>query len=139
MNIEHWGKQHRFLNRLLQQQQHWQRLEQCLHQRLPANLSAHCSVACVNEQKQLVVYANNHLVAGRLKMLLPSQLAALKSIDSRIEGVQIKLRPTPTAKPKTIQRQFSHQALSSFEQAAEQTSHHPELAAALQRFASKRR
>lgn len=139
MNIEHWGKQHRFLNRLLQQQQHWQRLQQCINQSLPANLSQHCSVACINADGQLVVYAHNHLVAGRLKMLLPSKLNTLKRIDSSIQSIHIKLRPNPAPKPKRVQRQFSNHALDSFDDAAEKTAHHPELAAALQRFANKRR
>ena len=55
MNIQHWSRQNRPLQRLLQQQQQWQRLQAFLNQKLPRNLSAHCSVACINEQGWLVV------------------------------------------------------------------------------------
>lgn len=139
MNIHHWSRQNRTLQRLLLQQQHWQAIGTYLSQRLPPNLSQHCSMACINEQGQLVIFAHNHLVAGRLKMLLPAHLTALQQLDSNIRSVQVKLRPTAVAPPKRIKRQFSHQALDSFENAADQVSHHPELAAALTRFAQRRR
>lgn len=138
MNIQHWGRQHGVLQRLLLQQQHWQHLQRYLLQKLPANLSQHCTVACVSADGQLVVFAQNHLVAGRLKMLLPAHLTALQQLDSNICGVHIKLRPVNHAKPKQIQRQFSEASLNSFQDAAAQTAHHPELAAALQRFAQRR-
>ena len=138
MNIHHWGRQNRPLQRLPQQQQHWHRLQQHLVQQLPKNLSQHCTVACVNQQGQLVVYAHNHLVAGRLKMLLPAHLSRFQQIDANISNIQIKLQPINVPKPKQIQRQFSQQALNSFQDAAEQVSHHTELAAALQRFANRR-
>ena len=35
MNIEHWSRQNRPLQRLLQQQQQWQRLQAFLNQKLP--------------------------------------------------------------------------------------------------------
>lgn len=139
MNIQHWTRQNRGLQRLLLQQQHWQALQNHLQQHLPPNLSQHCSVACVNEQGQLVVFAHNHLVAGRLKMLLPAHLSTLQQLNPSIRSVQVKINPINQAKPKQIQRQFSHHALSSFEEAAEKTAHHPELAAALERFAKRRR
>ena len=139
MNIQHWSRQNRPLQRLLQQQQQWQRLQAFLNQKLPRNLSAHCSVACINEHGWLVVFAHNHLVAGRLKMLLPVHLTALQQLDSNIRGIEIKLRPVNQPKPKQIQRQFSYEALNSFDAAAEQVAHHQELAETLQRFASRRR
>jgi hypothetical protein len=74
-----------------------------------------------------------------LKMLLPVHLTALQQLDSNIRGIEIKLRPVNQPKPKQIQRQFSNEALNSFDAAAEQVAHHQELAETLQRFASRRR
>lgn len=65
-------------------------------------------------------------------MLLPVHLTALQQLNSNICGIEIKLRPVNQPKPKQIQRQFSNEALNSFDAAAEQVAHHQELAETLQ-------
>ncbi len=137
MNLLHLGRNDRQLHALLQQSQQWQRLAAQIKTYLPANLAAHCHIVCL-DGSTLVVFADNNMVASRLRMILPGLVPQLQSVCTGVESFRVKIQPKLNTLPRHQPHLFSHHALDSFEQAAARVEHHPELAEALARFARKR-
>ena len=133
MNINHLTKNDSKLSAIMEQATYWRRLEQLVKQKLPPNLSDYYQVVCV-EQGVLIFYADNAMVASRLKMITPALLPVFAQLDKSIRQSQIRIKPQNPAKPKLKQIHLSTTARSALQQTAEQVSHHPDLAAALSRL-----
>lgn len=138
MNLNHLGKRDQRLLGLLQQSQQWQRLDSQVKQILPANLSAHFQVACI-EEGCLVLLAANNMAASRLRMMAPGFLPQLHQIDARITQIRTKIMPKPPAQPRQNRLHMSDTALAALSDSAERLQHHPDLAEALQKLVERQR
>ena len=82
--------------------------------------------------------AANNMAASRLKMIVPSVLPQLASLDEAIRSVSVKVVPKPESRPKTNTLHLSKAALESFDSAAARLEkRHPELAEALAELVRK--
>ena len=133
MNITKLTKNDAKLSAIMEQATYWRRLEQQIKQKLPPNLSAYYQVVCI-EQDTLIIYADNAMVASRLKMITPALLPVFRQLDNNIRKTQIQVKPQTPPKPKQKHIALSATAQNTLQQAAQQLSHHPALAAALSRF-----
>ena len=126
------------LEALFKQVKLWQQLENQVATLLPPNLKGHFKVACV-EGNTLILFANNNMVGSRLKMILPSLVPSLQSINTQIEQVRVKIKPH-TEPIKIIKNtQLGPEAVAAIEDGVQQLQHHPELARVLQNFANKQK
>ena len=137
MNLEHLGRQDSLLSELLKQAGKWRRLDAAVKKLLPPNLHPHFQTACI-EDGGLILLAANNMAASRLKMIVPSVLPQLASLDEAIRSVSVKLVPKPESRPKTNTLHLSKAALESFDSAAARLEkRHPELAEALAELVRK--
>ncbi|MBR6027160.1 MAG: DUF721 domain-containing protein [Neisseriaceae bacterium] len=118
---------------LLSQWKEWQRLTLSLQKQLPANLSSHYKVVCV-QNDELVIYANNSVVANRLKMLLPNVLHNWQDCPDNVNKFCVKLDP-PQERTTTNSLYLSEDARMELSKTAQKLSHHKELSCALQKLA----
>lgn len=126
------------LEALFRQVRLWQQIENQVTNLLPYNLKGHFKVACI-EGNTLIIFANNNMVGSRLKMILPSLVPSLQSINTQIEQVRVKIKPH-TEPIKTIKNtQLGPEAVTAIENGVKQLQHHPELARVLQNFANKQK
>lgn len=130
MNLQYLSRKNPTLHALLQQSAHWRQLDATIKAMLPANLHKHFAISCI-ENGDLMVLASNNMAASRLRMMLPSLVPKLQSIDSTILGVRVKIKPQQTPAEKTKQAALSPAAQSACADAAEKLAHHADLAAAL--------
>ena len=137
MNLEHLGRQDSLLSELLKQAGKWWRLDAAVKKLLPPNLHPHFQTACI-EDGGLILLAANNMAASRLKMIVPSVLPQLASLDEAIRSVSVKVVPKPESRPKTNTLHLSKAALESFDSAAARLEkRHPELAEALAELVRK--
>ena len=137
MNLEHLGRQDSLLSELLKQAGKWRRLDAAVKKLLPLNLHPHFRTACI-EDGGLILLAANNMAASRLKMIVPSVLPQLASLDEAIRSVSVKVVPKPESRPKTTTLHLSKAALESFDSAAARLEkRHPELAEALAELVRK--
>ena len=137
MNLEHLGRQNSLLSELLKQAGKWRRLDAAVKKLLPLNLHPHFQTACI-EDGELILLAANNMAASRLKMIVPSVLPQLASLDEAIRSVSVKVVPKPESRPKTNTLHLSKAALESFDSAAARLEkRHPELAEALAELVRK--
>lgn len=137
MNLEHLGRQDSLLSELLKQAGKWRRLDAAVKKLLPLNLHPHFRTACI-EDGGLILLAANNMAASRLKMIVPSVLPQLASLDEAIRSVSVKVVPKPESRPKTNTLHLSKAALESFDSAAARLEkRHPELAEALAELVRK--
>ena len=137
MNLEHLGRQDSLLSELLKQAGKWRRLDAAVKKMLPPNLHPHFQTACI-EDGGLILLAANNMAASRLKMIVPSVLPQLASLDEAIRSVSVKVVPKPESRPKTNTLHLSKAALESFDSAAARLEkRHPELAEALAELVRK--
>ena len=137
MNLEHLGRQDSLLSELLKQAGKWRRLDAAVKKLLPPNLHPHFQTACI-EDGGLILLAANNMAASRLKMIVPSVLPQLASLDEAIRSVSVKVVPKPESRPKTNTLHLSKAALESFDSAAARLEkRHPELAEALAELVRK--
>lgn len=139
MNLNHFGSHDQILSQLLHQSAHWRALNRVLQQNLPDNLHAHFQVACVNEEGCLIVLAASSMAASRLRMMLPALLGQLRSIDTAIQAVRVKIQPPQPKQPVYRHMPMSSHGRQTFLRAAAQLPHHPELAATLLATGQKNR
>ena len=118
---------------LLEQCAYYQQLSRKLRERLPENIAPHCRVACVRDDL-LVIYGDNNIVVNRLKMLLPAILDGWTDFPPHIRRHKVLLAPDnqPKKHPNTLT--LSETARQSLSKTAQNLTHHPQLAAALQRL-----
>ncbi|MDK4683790.1 DciA family protein [Kingella negevensis] len=126
------------LNNLLQLSRYWQQLDTQIKRLLPANLHPHFHIVCI-EQDTLIIHASAPMAASRLKMLMPTLLPQIQKINQQIGKIQIKNRPKNTTPTPPKNFHISPKSLSYFEQTAQQLSHHPELAQAMQKLVEHNR
>lgn len=137
MNLEHLGRQDSLLSELLKQAGKWRRLDTAVKKMLPPNLHPHFQTACI-EDGGLILLAANNMAASRLKMIVPSVLPQLASLDEAIRSVSVKVVPKPESRLKTNNLHLSKAALESFDSAAARLEkRHPELAEALAELVRK--
>ncbi|WP_308035695.1 DciA family protein [Neisseria cinerea] len=137
MNLEHLGRQDSLLSELLKQAGKWRRLDAAVKKMLPPNLHPHFQTACI-EDGGLILLAANNMAASRLKMIVPSVLPQLASLDEAIRSVSVKVVPKPESRSKTNNLHLSKAALESFDSAAARLEkRHPELAEALAELVRK--
>lgn len=136
MNLTSFGKKNPHLYHLLNQAEHWQKLDYHLKQMLPPLLQNHCQVACVRDGC-LIILAHNNMAASRLRMVLPTLLAQLQAIDANIVSTRVKVQLLETSKPVIKHAVLSTVARRALADSAEAVSHHPELAQALRRLSKK--
>lgn len=137
MNLEHLGRQDSLLSELLKQAGKWRRLDAAVKKMLPPNLHPHFQTACI-EDGGLILLAANNMAASRLKMIVPSVLPQLASLDEAIRSVSVKVVPKPESRPKTNNLHLSKATLESFNSAAARLEkRHPELAEALAELVRK--
>lgn len=137
MNLEHLGRQDSLLSELLKQAGKWRRLDAAVKKMLPPNLHPHFQTACI-EDGGLILLAANNMAASRLKMIVPSVLPQLVSLDEAIRSVSVKVVPKPESRSKTNNLHLSKAALESFDSAAARLEkRHPELAEALAELVRK--
>lgn len=137
MNLNHFGRDNTALRQLLQQTAHWRRLDTALKQQLPENLHNHFQAACIHESC-LVILATNSMAASRLRMMLPTLVPKLQSIDSTIQTVHVRIQPLSVQKPSVKRAHLGEQARASLAQSADRLAHHPELAAAMRALSHKK-
>ena len=128
------SKGHAILNRLVEQAESWQHTAAAIVAKLPANLGCCCRAVRVREGV-LVMYADNNMVAARLRMLVPAMLPAWQAVCAEIREVYIKISPPPQIKLPAKQAKLSQEAAGQCRAAADRLAHHPELAAALRHLA----
>lgn len=138
MSILNFTQKDNQLNAVIQQARYWQKLEIQVKKCFPVNLSDFYQVICI-DQNVLIVFADNSMVASRLKMIAPALLPALQSLDGSIKKVTIKIKPQETKRVVVEKLQLGKSAIESLEDASHQLEHHPELAEALQRFAQRQK
>jgi len=113
-------------------------LDQAFRSQLPAALAEACRAVRIRDD-ELVVFANNGIVAARLRMMGNSLLAPLEARGYSASKIRIKvdihLTPPPPA-PKRIG--LSQQAVAEIEAGAQQISH-PLVSAALARLIAHHR
>ncbi|MBQ9182976.1 MAG: DUF721 domain-containing protein [Neisseriaceae bacterium] len=123
---------------LLEQCAYYQQLSHKLRERLPENIAPHCRIACVRDDL-LVIYGDNNIVVNRLKMLLPTILNGWTDLPPHIRRHKVLLAPDnqPKKRPNTLT--LSETARQSLSKTAQNLTHHPQLAAALQRLSSSQK
>lgn len=85
----------------------------------PENL-AKFSRAISIKNKQLNVYADNSVVAAKIKLLLPSLLIQLQKQECEVTAIRVKVqvKSSPQPKPKTL-RKLSPAAADSLKELSE--------------------
>lgn len=137
MDLEQLGRRDALLSGLLRQAGEWRRLDAAVKGLLPANLHPHFQTACV-EDGRLILLAANNMAASRLKMIAPSVLPKLASLDESVRSVAVKVVPKREGLPKTNTLHLSPAALESLNSAAaDLDGRHPELAEALAELVRK--
>ena len=123
---------------LLEACAYYQQLSPELRKRLPENIAPHCRVACVRDDL-LVIYGDNNIVVNRLKMLLPAILNGWTDLPPHIRRHKVLLAPDnqPKKRPNTLT--LSETARQSLSKTAQNLTHHPQLATALQRLSSSQK
>ncbi|MBQ9260398.1 MAG: DUF721 domain-containing protein [Neisseriaceae bacterium] len=123
---------------LLEACAYYQQLSHELRKRLPENIAPHCRVACVRDDL-LVIYGDNNIVVNRLKMLLPAILNGWTDLPPHIRRHKVLLAPDnqPKKRPNTLT--LSETARQSLSKTAQNLTHHPQLATALQRLSSSQK
>lgn len=116
---------------LLQQVRIHQTIDQLIKQNVPSALGAMFQVACI-EETVLVVFAQNNMVANRLKWFIPQILSILEAQGyPTIKHVKIKIMPQTAIQQKSKNCVLTPGAVKAFNETAQKVSHHPELAQAL--------
>ncbi|MBR7059736.1 MAG: DUF721 domain-containing protein [Neisseriaceae bacterium] len=136
MELEYFrqSKQKDIYDYLLSQWKEWQRLTHSLQKQLPANLSEHYKIVCV-QNDELVIYANNSVVANRLKMLLPNVLHNWKDCPDNVTKFCVKLDPQEE-KLMPTRLYLSESARKSLLETADKLSSHQELSHALRQLST---
>lgn len=115
---------------LLAQHRLWQKLSALIKKRLPANLAPHYRVACL-EGDTLMIFAENSLVANRLKMLLPAMLDGWTDRPAEIRHIRVSVSPDNRPAERESSLQLDDNARDVLARTATRLQRHPELAAAL--------
>ena len=121
-------------NQLMQQCAAYQQLTASLRKRLPENIAPHCRIACI-KQHCLVIYADNNMVANRLKMLLPTILSHWQDLPPQVTQHKVLIAPHNTPQHTHATPMLSETAKQSLHNTAQQLSAHPALSNAFLRFA----
>lgn len=114
----------------------WRQIDRELQKLLPAYLHPYFQTACIREGR-LIVMADNPSAASRLKMLLPPQLPAVQNLVEGVQIIEVRVKPQNHAAEKQKNLNLPAKAVESLRQAAEGVQHHPKLAAALEKLATK--
>lgn len=137
MNLNHLGQRDAQLKNLLKMSRQWQKIDRQIKQMLPHNLHAHVQTACI-ENNCLILSAANSMAASRLRMITPALLPQLQKIsDIQITEIHIKVLPQNPSPERKNNLYLSNTARNALRTSAQQLSHHPQLAQALQKLADK--
>lgn len=138
MSILKFTKKDSQLNTVIQQAKYWQKLGIQVKKKFPTNLADFYQVICI-EQHTLIIFADNAMVASRLKMIAPALVPTLQALDKNICSVSIKIKPQEIKVTPVMKQQLGQNAINALEDASHKLGHHPELAKALQRFAKRQK
>lgn len=127
------------LQGLLGRARYFKRLDGEIKRILPANLSGHFRVACVDESGRLVLFVSSNMAATRLKMLLPAVLPAMRELDIQIQDVVCRVIPNDIPPPREKHFYIPQCALDRFDETAQMVAHHRDLSHALQQLVQHHR
>ncbi|BEV72462.1 MULTISPECIES: DciA family protein [unclassified Paludibacterium] len=128
----------RTLAQLTEQARALLKLDRAFRKMLPPAVAASCRAVRI-EDGELLLFADNGLIAARLRMLAPGllpQLAALGYPADRVK-VRVNLQIAPPVREKKLV--IGESALDAIEQAAAQAVKHPLVAEALARLIAHHR
>lgn len=126
------------LARLTEQARALMKMDRQFRRLLPEAVAACCQAVRV-EEGELLLYADNGLIAARLRMLAPGLLPRLAALGYPVDRVRIRVNPrfAPPAREKKLK--IGASALDGIERAAAESVRHPNVAAALARLIAHHR
>jgi hypothetical protein len=126
------------LARLTAQARALLKLDQQFRKMLPDAVAAACHAVRI-EQEELLIFADNGLIAARLRMIAPGLLPKLGALGYHASKVRIKVALYVAPPPRTKRLKISASALDCIERAAEQSISNPLITEALARLIARQR
>lgn len=114
------------------------KMDRLFKKMLPDAVAACCHAVRI-EENELLIFADNGLVAARLRMIAPGLLPKMAALGYPATKLRIKVDLQIPVVPRVKQLKISQSALDGIEQAAAQSIRNPLIAEALARLISHHR
>lgn len=131
-------KQDNTLARLTAQAHALLKMDRQFRKMLPEPVAAACHAVRI-EDGELLVFADNGLIAARLRMLAPGLLPRLAALGYPATRVRVRVNLQVSPAPRVKTHAISEGALDAIEETAAQTITNPVVADALARLISHHR
>ena len=126
------------LARLTEQARALIKMDRQFRRLLPEAVAASCQAVRI-EAGELLIFADNGLIAARLRMLAPGVVPRLAALGYPVERARVRVNPrhAPPAREKRLK--IGESALDGIERATAEGVRHPQVAAALARLVAHHR
>jgi hypothetical protein len=126
------------LARLTEEARALMRMDRQFRKLLPETVAAACQAVRI-EGGELLIFADNGLIAARLRMLAPGVLPRLAALGYPAERARIRVKPRFAPPKRDKQFNIGARALDDIERATAESVRHPQVAAALARLVAHHR
>jgi hypothetical protein len=126
------------LARLTEQARALIKMDRQFRKMLPEAVAACCQAVRI-EAGELLIFADNGLIAARLRMLAPGLVPRLAALGYPVDRCRVRVSPRFAPPRREKRLKIEESALDGIERAAAQGIRNPQVAAALARFIAHRR